>query len=137
MRPSPSALLLRPWKRYRDGTLFYGLTKTGNKRWALPTKKGNKNYYKGTNSNGVGRITKIQQFIVQWDKVRTYVVPPNLASTNLKPLVDPTVLNVANTYSGYDGPTDPKLYRKKIMEFVEFGEAESPEMLRRENVERG
>ena len=137
MRPSPISSLLRPWKRYRDGQLFYGLSKAGNKRWALPTKKGNKNYYKGNHSSGVGSITRNQRFVMNWEKVRTYVVPSNIDSSVLKPLVDPTAIDVKNQFQGYDGATDPKLYLRKVMEFIEFGESESPEMARKENVERG
>lgn len=29
--------LTRPWKKYRDGELFYGLSKVGNKRVPLTT----------------------------------------------------------------------------------------------------
>lgn len=137
MRPSPLALLVRPWKKFKDGTLFYGLTKTGNKRWPLPTKRGNKNYYRGMRAGGVGRVTHKQRFLVSWEKVRTYVVPPGVDASPLRPLVDPTALNVANEFKGYDGPSDPRLYARKVMEFIEFGESESPEMLRREHVERG
>jgi large subunit ribosomal protein L41 len=47
-------------------------------RLALNTKQANKGFYKGTGTGSVGRHTKHGGFIVEWDKVRTYVVPKNL-----------------------------------------------------------
>jgi large subunit ribosomal protein L41 len=47
-------------------------------RLALNTKQTNKGFYKGTGTGSVGRHTKHGGFIVEWDKVRTYVVPKNL-----------------------------------------------------------
>jgi hypothetical protein len=47
-------------------------------RHTLSTKQTNKGYYKGTGSGSMGTHTKHGGFIVDWDKVRTYVVPQNL-----------------------------------------------------------
>lgn len=44
-------------------------------RLALNTKKTNKGYYKGTGTGSTGSHTKHGGFIIDWDKVRTYVVP--------------------------------------------------------------
>ncbi|ESZ94696.1 hypothetical protein SBOR_4947 [Sclerotinia borealis F-4128] len=56
-------------------------------RLALTTKKANKGYYKGTGSGSTGRHTQHGGYIIEWDKVRTYVVPPNLKECKLSPFV--------------------------------------------------
>ena len=138
MKPSGVQQLLRPWNKFRTREPFYGFTKSGNERWSLSTKQGNKEFYKGTQSTGVGRHTKKGKYQVNWEKVRTFVVPAHLEQCDLKPLVDPTTPNIKNHYQGYDGATDPKLQMKKIMEFVEYGYEESPEQQREEGwKERG
>ena len=48
------------------------------RRLALTTKQTNKGYYKGTGTGSTGRHTKQGHFVVEWEKVRTYVCPPNL-----------------------------------------------------------
>jgi len=45
------------------------------RRLQLTTKQVNGGYYKGTRSGAMGRHTKHGQYIIDWDKVRTYVVP--------------------------------------------------------------
>jgi hypothetical protein len=47
-------------------------------RLALTTKQANKGFYKGTGTGSTGRHTKHGGYIIEWDKVRTYVVPKNL-----------------------------------------------------------
>ena len=47
-------------------------------RLSLTTKQTNKGYYKGTGTGSTGRHTKHGGYLIQWDKVRTYVVPSNL-----------------------------------------------------------
>ena len=42
----------------------------------LTTKDVNKGFYKGTRTGNMGRHTKYGGFVVEWNKVRTYVVPP-------------------------------------------------------------
>ncbi|CCU74204.1 60S ribosomal protein L27 [Blumeria hordei DH14] len=44
-------------------------------RLALTTKQTNKGFYKGTGSGSMGDHTKHGGFIINWDKVRTYVPP--------------------------------------------------------------
>lgn len=138
MKPSGVQLLLRPWNKFRTRELFYGLTKSGNKRWSLSTKQGNKNFYKGTGSAGIGRWTKFGRYRVNWEKVRTFVVPADLNTSDLKPLVDPTTPNIKNHYEGFKGPCDPNLHLQKVMEFIEHGTEDSPEMGRQDGwKERG
>lgn len=83
MRPTAPTFLLRPWQRFRTGAPPYGFTKKGNNRWPLTTKDGNKNYYKGTGSSGIGRWTKHGRYKVNYEKVRTYVVPAQLETTDV------------------------------------------------------
>lgn len=138
MKPSPIAQLLRPWRKYRDGTPFYGWTKTGNKRWSLTTKQGNKNFYKGTGSSGIGRWTTRGRYIINWDKVRTYVVPSGLNETSLKPLVCSKTPMLTHSFKGYDkGAIDGKLYLQKVKEYIEYGTNDAPAAKRENNVERG
>jgi large subunit ribosomal protein L41 len=47
-------------------------------RMSLNTKQANKGFYKGTGSGSMGSHTKYGGYRIDWDKVRTYVVPKNL-----------------------------------------------------------
>lgn len=118
-----AVLLRRPWQTFKNGQLWYGNMKTGSKRHALTTKQGNKHYYKGTGSSGYGQLNKNGKYVVNWTKVRTYVVPLDLAQTNLKPLVSPFVPQVRQTFVGYDdGFKSADLTWQKIVDFIEYGE---------------
>jgi large subunit ribosomal protein L41 len=48
------------------------------RRLALTTKMTNKGFYKGTGTGSTGSHTKHGGYVIDWEKVRTYVVPPNL-----------------------------------------------------------
>lgn len=116
-------LLRRPWKTFRDGTLYYGFSKNGNNRLALTTKQGNKNFYKGTRSTGIGKMDKWGGYHIKYEKVRTFVVPENLAHCQLKPLVAAQVPIPKNSFKGYSGITDGRLHFDKIKQFIETGRA--------------
>lgn len=45
------------------------------RRLRLTTKDVNKGFYKGTRSGAMGRHTKHGGYIIEWNKVRTYVCP--------------------------------------------------------------
>lgn len=131
MRPSQAlnfqqscvASLRRPWQTFRDGQIWYGLTKSGSKRHQLTTKQGNKHYYKGTRSSGYGHLNKSGHYIVNWEKVRTYCVPADLATTDLKALVSPKVPQIKQKFVGYqDGAKSPELAFDNLVKFVEYGE---------------
>lgn len=47
-------------------------------RHALNTKQANKGFYKGTGTGSTGRHTQHGGYIIEWEKVRTYVVPKDL-----------------------------------------------------------
>ncbi|KAL2075453.1 hypothetical protein VTL71DRAFT_396, partial [Oculimacula yallundae] len=56
------------------------------RRLALTTKQTNKGYYKGTGSGSMGSHTKHGGYLMDWDKVRTYVVP-DLSNFKLTPFI--------------------------------------------------
>ncbi|TID28548.1 hypothetical protein CANINC_002421 [Pichia inconspicua] len=118
---STTTLLRRPWKTYKDGTLFYGQSKAGNKRLPLSTKQGNKNFYKGTRSSGIGHLDKWAKYEIDYNRVRTFVTPADM-STPLKPLVSSNVAIPKNTFKGFTGPTDGRLWIEKVKEYIETGE---------------
>ena len=60
MQPTPS-LAVRAFRKLR-----------------LTTKDVNKGYYKGNRTGSMGRHTKHGGYIIEWEKVRTYVVPEGL-----------------------------------------------------------
>lgn len=119
--------LRRPWKTYRDGTLFYGASKAGNKRLPLSTKQGNKNFYKGTRSSGIGHMDNHGRYTIDYKRVRTFVVPDTLDECVLKPLVSSQASSPRNSFQGYKlGASDGKLYLDKVKEFIETGKVEFP-----------
>ncbi|KAL2132103.1 hypothetical protein VTI74DRAFT_4226 [Chaetomium olivicolor] len=80
------------------------------RRLRLTTKDVNKGFYKGTRTGSMGRHTKHGGYIIEWDKVRTYVCPP-LDGFKLTPFV---TKNMPRTYGQYEGnalgPKDPAMY---------------------------
>ncbi|GAN03767.1 50S ribosomal protein 27 protein [Mucor ambiguus] len=67
---------------------MFGVIKSiprGASRLQLTAKKGH-NFYKGTGSGAMGRHTKNGSYLVDWNKVRTFVVP-DLEGFNLGPYV--------------------------------------------------
>lgn len=50
----------------------------------LTTKMANKGFYKGTGTGSTGRHTKHGGYVIEWEKVRTYVVPKNLKDFNVR-----------------------------------------------------
>lgn len=120
---SAVANLRRPWQTFRDGQIWYGLTKSGSKRHQLTSKQGNKHFYKGTRSSGVGKLNNAGNYIVDWSKVRTYVVPADISLSGLNALVSPNTPQVEQRFVGYtDGPKDAELAWKNIVDFIEYGE---------------
>ncbi|KAG2184805.1 hypothetical protein INT43_000718 [Umbelopsis isabellina] len=57
----------------------------GARRQQLTAKRGH-NYYKGTGSGAMGRHTKQGGYMIDWNKVRTFVVP-DMSDFNLSPYV--------------------------------------------------
>ncbi|KAG4439175.1 hypothetical protein IFR05_005328 [Cadophora sp. M221] len=73
------------------------------KRLALTTKATNKGYYKGTGSGSMGSHTKHGGYVMDWNKVRTYVVPDNLNTFKLTPFVTKVMEKTTGRFAG-----DPK-----------------------------
>lgn len=48
------------------------------RRLPLITKQVSNGFYKGTGSGAMGRHTKHGGYVIEWKKVRTYVVPEQL-----------------------------------------------------------
>ncbi|KAK7684107.1 hypothetical protein QCA50_012750 [Cerrena zonata] len=102
-----TALLRNPWQKYKDGTSWYR----------------NKHFYKGTGSSGYGRLNSAGVYIIDWSKVRTYVVPSDLQSEGLKALVSPTAPQIYQQYVGYqDGVKSAELAWKNVVDFIEYGQ---------------
>ncbi|ORY92121.1 mitochondrial ribosomal protein L27-domain-containing protein [Syncephalastrum racemosum] len=57
----------------------------GAKRFPMTSKRGH-NYYKGTGSGAMGRHTKKGNYKIDWNRVRTFVVP-DLEGFTLGPYV--------------------------------------------------
>ncbi|MCJ1274863.1 hypothetical protein MMC21_002661 [Puttea exsequens] len=57
------------------------------RRLPLTTKQVNNGFYKGTGSGAMGRHTKHGGYVLEWQKVRTYVVPEQLKDSKLTPFV--------------------------------------------------
>ncbi|OTA62271.1 50S ribosomal protein YmL27 [Hypoxylon sp. EC38] len=77
----------------------------------LTTKDIKKGFYKGTRTGSMGRHTKFGGYIIDWDKVRTYVVPVGLDTFKLTPFVTRKVRPTRGRYEGYPmGPKSPELY---------------------------
>ena len=51
----------------------------------LTTKDINKGFYKGTGTGSMGRHTKRGGYVIEYNKVRTYVVPPGLKDFKVSP----------------------------------------------------
>ncbi|KAF4210448.1 hypothetical protein CNMCM8980_002128 [Aspergillus fumigatiaffinis] len=56
-------------------------------RLRLTTKQVNGGYYKGNRTGSMGYFAKNGSYVIDWKKVRTYVVPENLADFKLTPFV--------------------------------------------------
>ncbi|KAI1457029.1 50S ribosomal protein YmL27 [Annulohypoxylon moriforme] len=97
------------------------------RKMRLTTKDVNKGFYKGTRTGRMGRHTKHGGYVVDWSRVRTFVVPTNLekfkVASPLPPSLQmqepkkltPYVTKVAQwtkgRYEGYSmGPKSPELY---------------------------
>ncbi|KAL4891649.1 hypothetical protein BDV59DRAFT_181398 [Aspergillus ambiguus] len=56
-------------------------------RLRLTTKQVNGGYYKGNRTGSVGYFAKNGSYVIDWKKVRTYVVPEDLDQFKLTPFV--------------------------------------------------
>jgi large subunit ribosomal protein L41 len=74
----------------------------------LTTKQAGHDYYKGTRTGTVGRHTKHGGYIVNYDRVRTYVVPSGLDTFELTPFVTQKVRPMRGAYGPH--PEDQPLH---------------------------
>lgn len=58
-------------------------------RLRLTTKQVNGGYYKGTRTGSMGHFDKKGNYVIDWKKVRTYVVPEDLKSFKVRGYLDP------------------------------------------------
>ncbi|ODV90657.1 hypothetical protein CANCADRAFT_44302 [Tortispora caseinolytica NRRL Y-17796] len=130
MKPSNVLSLSRPWLNYgRVKHPFYRFQKRLDKRWRLTSKHGNEHFYKGTGSGGIGRWTKHGSYIIDWNKVRTFVAPTSRMSA-LQPFVFKGVEPYQERpYTGYEkGPHDPKYYIDRVKEYIRYGKSGAPDV---------
>ena len=67
----------------------------------LTTKDVGRGFYKGNRTGSMGRHNKHGGYIIEWNKVRTYAVPPNLKDFKVKYLYMTTACEIqhrSNTY---------------------------------------
>ncbi|ORY61320.1 mitochondrial ribosomal protein L27-domain-containing protein [Pseudomassariella vexata] len=80
----------------------------------LTTKDIKKGFYKGTRTGSMGSHTKFGGYIIDWNKVRTYVVPEGLNEFKLTPFVTQRMPRTRGTYDGpAGGPKSPELYLER------------------------
>ncbi|MCJ1288261.1 hypothetical protein MMC26_007616 [Xylographa opegraphella] len=70
------------------------------RRLALTTKQVNGGFYKGTGSGSMGRHTKHGDYVIEWHKVRTYVVPHQLKDFKLTPFVTRNMEPLKGNFEG-------------------------------------
>ncbi|KAK9448032.1 mitochondrial 54S ribosomal protein mL41 [Limtongia smithiae] len=130
MKPSAPSLM----RAFKDRLIPLKQRNPQGRRYNLTPKQGNKDYYKGTGSANMGRHTKHGRYIIDFQKVRTYVVPEELHDTQLTPYAPKTLPRLINTYKGYqNGSFDGQWYIDKHEEYLKYGADESPESQRTEN----
>ena len=56
------------------------------RRLPLTTKQVSNGFYKGTGTGAMGRHTKHGGYVIEWRKVRTYVVPEKLKDCKVRRL---------------------------------------------------
>ncbi|KAK9476266.1 mitochondrial ribosomal protein L27-domain-containing protein [Lipomyces japonicus] len=126
MRPTNPTL-----KHFSDRLIML-LQKSAQRRRPITAKRGNKDFYKGTGSANMGRHTKHGNYIIDYTKVRTYVVPEGLENTNLKAYVPNTLPSVIHHFPGYAyGANSGDWYIDKHAEYLKYG-ADDPPSARRE-----
>ncbi|KAF2812263.1 uncharacterized protein BDZ99DRAFT_382883 [Mytilinidion resinicola] len=83
------------------------------RRLQLTTKQAGKDYYKGNRVGSHGRHTKHGKYIIEWQKVRTYVCPRDLENSSLTPFVARRIEIERGTFAGTKGPMDGEAYLER------------------------
>ncbi|KAL3433035.1 hypothetical protein BDV09DRAFT_172955 [Aspergillus tetrazonus] len=68
-------------------------------RLRLTTKQVNGGYYKGNRTGSMGYFAKNGSYVIDWKKVRTYVVPENLNEFKLTPFVTKVMAPTKSRYT--------------------------------------
>ncbi|KKK13000.1 hypothetical protein P175DRAFT_0432077 [Aspergillus ochraceoroseus IBT 24754] len=68
-------------------------------RLRLTTKQVNGGYYKGNRTGSMGYFAKNGSYVIDWKKVRTYVVPENLNEFKLTPFVTKRMAPTRSKYT--------------------------------------
>ncbi|PYH41418.1 mitochondrial 54S ribosomal protein mL41 [Aspergillus saccharolyticus JOP 1030-1] len=68
-------------------------------RLRLTTKQVNGGYYKGNRTGSMGFFAKNGSYVIDWKKVRTYVVPDNLDQFKLTPFVTKVMSPTQSKYT--------------------------------------
>ncbi|KEY66847.1 hypothetical protein S40285_06840 [Stachybotrys chlorohalonatus IBT 40285] len=88
------------------------------RRIPITTKDVGRGFYKGNRTGSMGRHTKYGGYIIEWNKVRTYVVPKNLKESKLSPFVSREIRVEGGDYKGLQkGPQDPYFYVEQWKRF--------------------
>ncbi|RPB21572.1 hypothetical protein L211DRAFT_790246 [Terfezia boudieri ATCC MYA-4762] len=83
------------------------------RRLALTTKMVGKGFYKGNRTGSMGRHTKHGGYVIDWNKVRTYVAP-ELTDFALKPFVSREIPWPRGRFPGEEqGALSGRLYLEK------------------------
>ncbi|KAF8242134.1 hypothetical protein K440DRAFT_566282 [Wilcoxina mikolae CBS 423.85] len=88
---------------------------TGIRRLKLTTKQVNGGYYKGTGSGSMGDHTKHGGYVIDWKKVRTYVVP-DMTGFELTPFVTKKLPPTRGRYDVGEHPVSGKHFLKRWKE---------------------
>ncbi|OJJ62455.1 hypothetical protein ASPSYDRAFT_41123 [Aspergillus sydowii CBS 593.65] len=68
-------------------------------RLRLTTKQVNGGFYKGNRTGSMGYFAKNGSYVIDWKKVRTYVVPENLKEFKLTPFVTKVMAPTRSRYT--------------------------------------
>ncbi|KAF9916061.1 hypothetical protein BX616_004716 [Lobosporangium transversale] len=82
---------------------MFGITRCimrGASRQQLTAKRG-RNHYKGTGSGSMGRHTKRGRYVIEWEKVRSFVVP-DLTDFKLLPYVSRSTQKTTGAFTAKD-----------------------------------
>ncbi|MCJ1459422.1 hypothetical protein MMC28_009800 [Mycoblastus sanguinarius] len=86
-------------------------------RLPLTTKQVSNGFYKGTGSGSMGRHTKHGGYVIEWKKVRTYVVPEQLKDCKLTPFVTKRMKPTRGSFEGHaKGALSGEIYVKRWKE---------------------
>ncbi|KAF6237842.1 hypothetical protein HO173_004043 [Letharia columbiana] len=87
------------------------------RRLPLTTKQVSNGFYKGTGTGATGRHTKHGGYVIEWRKVRTYVVPEQLKDCKLTPFVTRKMRPSKGRFEGeFKGPLSGEAYLKRWKE---------------------